>query len=96
MNLRLSSIHPHVEKGTGESSDPETFYSREYTWSSTFKDPTTTAAAVDRLVHHSVIIELNLESYRLEASKKPSKQSPTIAPDAEKTQKSAKHSKNHN
>jgi DNA replication protein DnaC len=40
-------------------------------WEQIFKDPTTTAAAIDRLVHHSVIIELNLESYRLEESKKP-------------------------
>jgi DNA replication protein DnaC len=39
-------------------------------WERIFKDPTTTAAAIDRLVHHSVIIELNLESYRLEQSKK--------------------------
>jgi DNA replication protein DnaC len=39
-------------------------------WERIFKDPTTTAAAIDRLVHHSVIIELNLESYRLEESKK--------------------------
>jgi len=30
----------------------------------------TTAAAIDRLVHHSVILELNLPSYRLEASKR--------------------------
>ena len=29
----------------------------------------TTAAAIDRLVHHSVIIELNIPSYRLEAAK---------------------------
>ena len=29
-----------------------------------------TAAAIDRLVHHSVILELNLPSYRLEASKR--------------------------
>ncbi len=28
-----------------------------------------TAAAIDRLVHHSVILELNLPSYRLEKSK---------------------------
>ena len=34
-----------------------------------FKDPMTTAAAIDRLVHHSVILELNLPSYRLEKSK---------------------------
>jgi|WetSurMetagenome_2_1015567.scaffolds.fasta_scaffold47336_2 DNA replication protein DnaC len=65
-------------------------------WDQIFKDPTTTAAAVDRLVHHSVIIELNLESYRLEASKKPAKQSAAVAPDAERSQKPTKHSKNHN
>ncbi len=30
----------------------------------------TTAAAIARLVHHSVILELNVLSYRLEASKR--------------------------
>src|SRR5262249_43820907 len=35
-----------------------------------FKDPVTTAAAIDRLVHHSVILELNLPSYRMEAAQK--------------------------
>ena len=30
----------------------------------------TTAAAIDRLVHHSVILELNLPSYRAEQAKK--------------------------
>jgi DNA replication protein DnaC len=39
-------------------------------WERIFKDPMTTAAAIDRLVHHSVILELNLPSYRLEHSKK--------------------------
>jgi len=39
-------------------------------WESIFKDPMTTAAAIDRLVHHSVIVELNLPSYRLEHAKK--------------------------
>ena len=34
-------------------------------WERIFKDPMTTAAAIDRLVHHSVILELNLPSYRL-------------------------------
>lgn len=38
-------------------------------WESIFKDPMTTAAAIDRLVHHSVILELNLPSYRLEHAK---------------------------
>jgi len=39
-------------------------------WELIFKDPMTTAAAVDRLVHHSVIVEMNLESYRLHAAKR--------------------------
>ena len=38
-------------------------------WEQIFKDPMTTAAAIDRLIHHSVIIELNITSYRLEAAK---------------------------
>ncbi len=42
-------------------------------WEVIFKDPMTTAAAIDRLVHHSVILELNLSSYRLEESKKKTK-----------------------
>ena len=33
-------------------------------WEVIFKDPMTTAAAIDRLVHHSVILELNVPSYR--------------------------------
>ena len=39
-------------------------------WEEIFKDPMTTAAAIDRLVHHSVVLELNIPSYRLEESKK--------------------------
>jgi len=39
-------------------------------WEQIFKDPMTTAAAIDRLVHHSMILELNLTSYRLEQAKK--------------------------
>lgn len=38
-------------------------------WEQIFKDPMTTAAAIDRLVHHSVILELNIPSYRLEQAK---------------------------
>jgi len=34
-------------------------------WEKIFKDPMVTAAAIDRLVHHSVIVELNLPSYRI-------------------------------
>ncbi len=39
-------------------------------WEGIFKDPMTTAAAIDRLVHHSIIIELNIPSYRVEQAKK--------------------------
>src|SRR6516165_6225634 len=39
-------------------------------WEQIFKDPMTTAAAIDRLVHHCVIVELNIPSYRAESAKK--------------------------
>lgn len=39
-------------------------------WESIFKDPMTTAAAIDRLVHHCVILELNIPSYRMEQAQK--------------------------
>ena len=39
-------------------------------WEQIFKDPMTTAAAIDRLVHHSIILELNVDSYRMEQAKK--------------------------
>ena len=39
-------------------------------WEQIFKNPMTTAAAIDRLVHHSVILELNIESYRMKQAKK--------------------------
>lgn len=44
-------------------------------WEKIFKDPMVTAAAIDRLVHHSMILELNLSSYRMEKAKQ--KQSQT-------------------
>jgi DNA replication protein DnaC len=39
-------------------------------WDTIFKDEMTTAAVVDRLIHHAVILELNTESYRIAAAKK--------------------------
>lgn len=33
-------------------------------WTSVFPDAAMTLAAVDRLVHHAVILEMNVESYR--------------------------------
>ena len=43
-------------------------------WEVIFKDPMTTAAAIDRLVHHSIVLELNVPSYRAEEAKKRRKQ----------------------
>ena len=42
-------------------------------WEQVFKDPMTTAAAIDRLVHHCTIVELNVPSYRVETAKKAQK-----------------------
>jgi len=59
-------------------------------WEAIFKDAMTTAAAIDRLVHHSVIIELNLPCYRVEQAKKAKQGRPADAsesasrPDPEK------------
>lgn len=39
-------------------------------WETIFKDPIITAAAIDRLVHHCVILELNIPSYRVAQAKK--------------------------
>lgn len=39
-------------------------------WERIFKNPMTTAAAIDRLVHHSVILEFDVPSYRTEDAKK--------------------------
>jgi hypothetical protein len=33
-------------------------------WNSVFPDPAMTIAAIDRLVHHATVFELNVESYR--------------------------------
>ncbi|MGH8566750.1 MAG: IS21-like element helper ATPase IstB [Gammaproteobacteria bacterium] len=45
-------------------------------WEAIFKDPMTTAAAIDRLVHHSVILELNVPSYRMETARQQSQARP--------------------
>ena len=33
-------------------------------WDRIFKNPMATAAAIDRLVHHATILEMNVQSYR--------------------------------
>lgn len=42
-------------------------------WDRIFKDPMTTAAAIDRLVHHSTILELTGSSYRSDQAMKQAK-----------------------
>ena len=39
-------------------------------WNTIFPDPAMTLAAVDRLVHHATIFEMNVESYRRKAAEK--------------------------
>lgn len=39
-------------------------------WDRIFKNPMTTAAAIDRLVHDSVILEFDVASYRTEDARK--------------------------
>ena len=55
-------------------------------WEAIFKDPMTTAAAIDRLVHHSVILELNIPSYRLEQAKKSKTTKPTALENSDRDQ----------
>jgi len=51
-------------------------------WTSLFKDEMTTAAVIDRLVHHATILELNAESYRISHAKlkKQGKNMPNTTP----------------
>ncbi|MEI6243099.1 MAG: IS21-like element helper ATPase IstB [Chlamydiota bacterium] len=42
-------------------------------WDLIFKDQMMATAAVDRLIHHSVILEMNVTSYRMESSKEKQK-----------------------
>jgi DNA replication protein DnaC len=39
-------------------------------WSDVFVDPAMTIAAIDRLVHHATILEMNAESYRRRSAQK--------------------------
>jgi DNA replication protein DnaC len=53
-------------------------------WDQIFKDPMTTAAAIDRVVHHSIILELNVPSYRAETAQK--RKTPKAPPPADEDQ----------
>ena len=38
-------------------------------WDQIFRDPMTTAAAIDRLIHHSIILEFTGDSHRTKSAK---------------------------
>jgi len=46
-------------------------------WDSIFPDPAMTVAAIDRLVHHAVIVEMNVESFRRRSAAKRGTHLPT-------------------
>jgi DNA replication protein DnaC len=48
-------------------------------WDAIFPDPAMTVAAIDRLVHHSIILEMNTDSYRRRSAeaKRPGRSAPT-------------------
>ena len=56
-------------------------------WDKIFKDPMTTAAAIDRIVHHATILELTGPSYRGDEAKKRTKGPSDEAPDVKETTK---------
>ncbi len=45
-------------------------------WDKIFQDPMTTACAIDRLVHHAIILELSGKSYRAEAAESRARKKP--------------------
>ena len=65
MEVLFALLAERYERGSVLLTSNLAFSGRE----SIFKDPMTTAAAIDRLVHHSVIVELNVPSYRAEQAK---------------------------
>jgi len=63
-------------------------------WDRIFKDPMTTAAAIDRLVHHSVILEMTGTSIRAEAAEQAKKEGAPTTTTTVTTTTKAKQSTN--
>jgi DNA replication protein DnaC len=61
-------------------------------WDRIFKDPMTTAAAIDRLVHHSVILEMTGPSVRADEAEQARKETATTTTDVTTTTKATKQS----
>jgi DNA replication protein DnaC len=53
-------------------------------WTSVFPDAAMTLAAVDRLIHHAIILEMNVESYRRRAATTRQRQRATPTSDAKR------------
>ena len=58
-------------------------------WDRIFKDPMTTACAIDRLVHHAIILEIAGPSYRSEAAEERNKSTTAAAKKAKSRARSA-------
>jgi DNA replication protein DnaC len=63
-------------------------------WDRIFKDPMTTAAAIDRLVHHSVILEMTGTSVRADAAEQAKKEAATTTVTGPTTTTKGKQSAN--
>lgn len=61
-------------------------------WDRIFKDPMTTAAAIDRLVHHSVILEMTGPSVRADEAEQARKETATTTTETTTTTTKAKQS----
>ena len=62
-------------------------------WDRIFKDPMTTAAAIDRLVHHSVILEMTGPSVRADEAEQARKETATTTTEATTTTKAKQSGK---
>ena len=62
-------------------------------WDRIFKDPMTTAAAIDRLVHHSVIIEMTGPSVRADEAEQARKETATTTTETTTTTKTKQSTK---
>ena len=58
-------------------------------WTSVFPDAAMTLAAVDRLVHHATIFEMNVESYRRRSAATRQRHKPAIASDNKRDSKAS-------
>lgn len=66
MEVPFSLLSERYERGSVMLSSNPAFSG----WEEIFKDAMMTATTIDRLIHHCVIVELNVPSYRVEQAKK--------------------------